>query len=82
MVQNVAKIPTPTLIVSAGADREIYPQTHTAPVLEALAAEDRTHEHFETARHYFEPPFGQTAAPDVDKLTGVIIDWIRARFST
>jgi hypothetical protein len=36
---------------------------------------------FAEARHYFEPEFGATRAPDVEALMDLTVDWIQARFA-
>ena len=73
-------IEEPTLVVNAGRDREIYPQTDAGPIFQAVASPDRTFHEFPEARHYFEPEPGQRDAPDVEKLMDVVVPWIRERF--
>ena len=65
--------------MSAARDREIYPATDVRPIAEAIVAEDRTIVELD-ARHYFEPPFGEQTAPDVDKLMDRVVPWIQERF--
>ena len=69
----------PTLVVNAGRDREIYPITDAAPIFEAVGAEDRTFLEFPDARHYFEPEFGATEAPDVEALMDALLPWLVER---
>ena len=35
---------------------------------------------FEGAQHYFNPPFGQKDAPDIDKVMDAVVPWILERF--
>jgi pimeloyl-ACP methyl ester carboxylesterase len=80
LARSVAQIAAPTLMVHAACDREIYPAGDVRPVWEAVAAKDKTFVEIPGARHYFEPEFGQTDAPDVERLMDVVVPWIRARF--
>lgn len=80
LMQTLPSIDEPTLVVSAGRDREIYPTVDAGPIFEAVGATDRTFHEFPNARHYFEPDFGQTQAPDVEALMDLIVPWIQARF--
>jgi alpha-beta hydrolase superfamily lysophospholipase len=80
LTKTLPAIPDPTLVVQAGRDREIYPRTDAQPIFEAVAAEDRHFMEFPNARHYFEPDFGATEAPDVEELMDRVVDWIRERF--
>ncbi|MEP7125803.1 MAG: hypothetical protein ABJE95_33035 [Byssovorax sp.] len=80
LVRNLARIPTPTLVVHAGRDREITPRTDAAPIFAAVAAPDRTLVEQPEARHYFEPDFGEAAAPEVERLMDTMVGWIRERF--
>ena len=80
LVRNLARIPTPTLVVHAGRDREITPRVDAAPIFAAVAAPDRTFVEQPGARHYFEPDFGEAEAPEIERLMDTMIAWIRARF--
>jgi pimeloyl-ACP methyl ester carboxylesterase len=80
LLRTLPAIPDPTLVVNAGRDREIYPNTDARPIFEAVAAEDRTFVEFPKARHYFEPDFGETRAPEVEALMERIVGWIQERF--
>jgi len=82
LTKTLPRIPDPTLVVHAGRDREIYPKTDAHPIFEAVAARDRTFVEFAGARHYFEPDYGETEAPDIEALMDCVIDWIRERFES
>ena len=82
LVANVARIATPTLLVQAGRDREIYPKSDFEPIAAAIAAQDKTVLSFEHARLYFEPEFGAPAsegAPQVEALMDRVVAWIEER---
>jgi hypothetical protein len=78
MRAHLPHIVEPTLFVSAGADREIYPRSHVAPLVAALAAEDRTVTTIAGAGHYFEPE-GSVAR---EELFALLLRWIRERFAS
>ena len=80
LVENLAAIRQPTLVVSAARDRELYPKSDVKPIADAVVAEDRTILELD-ARHYFEPDFGQREAPDVEKLMDILVPWIQERFT-
>jgi hypothetical protein len=77
---DLPKIVAPTLFINAGKDQEIFPQTDAAPMFAAVAAPDKTFVEFPNAQHYFNPPFGQRDAPDVEKVMDAVIPWILERF--
>lgn len=72
MTRTLRGIAEPTLFISAGADREIYPEAHTRPMIDALASEDRTVIDMPEATHYFQE--------HRDELMGHIVGWLRERF--
>ena len=79
MVANLAHVTTPSLMVHAGADREIHPRAQRA-LDAAVVADDRTCVTLEDARHYFEPDFGEARAPERAKLGALLVSWLRERF--
>ena len=82
LAANVGRIATPTLLVQAGRDREIYPKSDFEPIAAAIAAQDKTVVTFDEARHYFEPEFGAPAAggaPQVEALMDRVVAWIEER---
>lgn len=80
LLKTLPGVDVPTLVVNAGRDREIYPETDAKPIFAAVGAKDRTFMEFPEARHYFEPEFGASEAPDVKLLMDRLIPWIEARF--
>lgn len=81
LASNVRTIEAPTLVVSAGRDREIFPDTDARPLFEAVASKDKTWLTFENARHYFEPDLGEQEAPDVEALMDAVVPWIEERLA-
>jgi hypothetical protein len=79
-LHDLPQIGEPSLFINAGKDQEIFPKTDAIPMFNAIAARDKTYVDFPNARHYFEPPFGQREAPDVEKVMDVVVPWILERF--
>jgi pimeloyl-ACP methyl ester carboxylesterase len=77
---DLPKITAPTLFINAGKDQEIFPQTDAKPMFAAVAAKDQTYVEFPDAQHYFNPPFGQKDAPDIEKVMDTVVPWILERF--
>lgn len=80
LVKNLAGVRVPVLMVHAEKDKEIHPRD-AAAIRDAIASEDRTCVTLEGAGHYFEPPFGQRDAPDVERLMDIVVPWITERFA-
>ncbi len=80
LCKNLSRIAAPVLVANAGRDREIYPNADAAVIARSVASEDRTILDFPTARHYFEPDFGEKERPDQDALMAAVVPWIRERF--
>ena len=79
LLATLPEIEVPTLVVNAGRDREIYPKTDAEPIFRAVGARDKTFLDFPDARHYFEPDFGATSAPDVERLMDQLVPWLEER---
>ena len=47
-----------------------------------MEPKDKTFIQFDDAQHYFNPPFGQKEAPDVEKVMDAVVPWILERFGT
>jgi hypothetical protein len=78
LVENIARLHIPILVCNARQDVEIYPADCDA-IWDAVTVADKTRHDFD-AKHYFEPAFGETVAPDVTRLMETIISWIKERF--
>ena len=46
----------------------------------AVAAQDKTYVEFSDAQHYFNPPFGEKEAPDIEKVMNTVVPWILERY--
>jgi dienelactone hydrolase len=80
LVANVARITEPALLVHAGRDREIFPADIVA-IEAAMASADKRVVTIADARHYFEPEFGERAAPHVEQAMDIVVPWIQERFA-
>lgn len=79
-LHDLPQIDEPSLFINAGKDQEIFPKTDAEPMFAAMASKDKTYVNFNDARHYFEPPFGEKDAPDVERLMDVVVPWVLERF--
>jgi hypothetical protein len=79
LLSTLPGVHCPTLVINAGRDREIYPNTDATPIFEAVGAKDRSFLNVPEARHYFEPEFGAKEAPDVKEVMDHIIPWLQER---
>lgn len=79
LLKTLPGVHVPNLVVSAGCDRGIYPESDAESIFIAVGAQDRTFIEFPEARHYFEPEFGANEAPDVKLLMDRLIPWIEDR---
>ena len=79
LVENARGVRVPSLVVHAGADREVYRGRDAEAAHAALASEDKELVVIEGARHYFEPPPGEKTSPDVDRAVDVIVRWAKER---
>ncbi len=71
----------PVYFAYANRDKEIYPASDARPLQAAIKAPDKTCVEFD-AEHYFEPAFGATEAPDVERLMAHAVPWILERFGS
>ncbi len=81
LVASIAGIDEPTLVVHATRDRELYFDRDARPVFDASPSRDKQLVRIEGARHYFEPDFGEKAAPDIERLMDVVVPWMKERFA-
>lgn len=77
--KNIAQTRIPVLMVNALRDKEIYP-ADAKLMWDAVQSPDRTFWE-QDAEHYFEPPFGEKTAPDVDRLMEKVVPWALERFA-
>lgn len=76
--RNIAGTTIPVLLVNASRDREIHP-ADAQKMFAAIPHADKTFL-AQDAEHYFEPPFGEQTAPDVERLMQHVVPWVLERF--
>ena len=59
LLKNGHAITKPVVVVNAGRDMDVYPETHSKAIFDALASKDKTYLDFPDALHYFEPGEGE-----------------------
>ncbi|MCA9618356.1 MAG: alpha/beta fold hydrolase [Myxococcales bacterium] len=74
LLQTLPAIGTPSLMIHAEHDREIHPAAQRALDAALIGGESHT---IAGAGHYFEPPFGEQAAPHRVALAERVIGWLR-----
>ena len=79
LLKNGHAITEPVIVVNAGRDMDVYPETHSKAIFNALASKDKTYLDFPGALHYFEPGEGEAdnagALAQMEKL----VPWLQAR---
>ena len=73
------KVTLPALVIHAGKDLDVFPNTHSRKIFEALASEDKQYWDFPNALHYFEPEHGETGSGTLDQLMERLVPWIEER---
>ena len=74
--RNARQISCPVLLANALRDKEIYPG-EAKLMWESLQGDHNAFLEID-AEHYFEPEFGATTAPDVDRLMAEVVPWVLA----
>ena len=79
LLKNGYAISEPVVVVNAGRDMDVYPETHTRAIFNALASSDKTYLDFPDALHYFEP--GEGEADNAGALAQMArrLPWLQAR---
>ena len=77
--KNAQQMSAPVLLVNALRDKEIYPGDAKS-LWDSVASQDSTYLD-QDAEHYFEAPFGEKTAPEVDTLMAQGVPWINQRFA-
>lgn len=73
-------IDIPALVVNAGRDLDVHPETHSKAIHAALGSADKTYWDFPDALHYFEDDDDQTDNAQLAALTERLVSWIAERF--
>ena len=79
LLKNGHAITEPVVVVNAGRDMDVYPETHSKAIFNALASTDKTYLDFPNALHYFEPGEGEADNAGALAQMAELIPWLQAR---
>lgn len=79
LLRNGHAITEPVVVVNAGRDMDVYPQTHSRAILKALASQDKTYLDFPDALHYFEPGEGEADNTGALVQMAQLVPWLQER---
>ena len=69
----------PAVVIHAGKDLDVFPDTHSKATFAALASKDKQYWDFPDALHYFEPEIGENDSRTLDALMERLVPWIEER---
>jgi pimeloyl-ACP methyl ester carboxylesterase len=78
VLRTAPAIAEPTLVIQAGRDLDVYPDTHGRKIYESLGAVDRTYWDIPDALHYFEAD--DTGVSSLDAVMARTVGWLQERF--
>ena len=73
------KITLPALVIHAGKDLDVFPETHSKTILEELGSTDKEYWDFPDALHYFEAEEGESGTATLDALMERLVPWVEER---
>ena len=76
---NAPAITEPSLVINAGRDLDVYPDTHSRRTFDALSSPDKTYWEFPDALHYFEPAHEGDGNRALDELMSRLLPWLEER---
>jgi esterase/lipase len=79
LLRNVHAITEPVVVVHAGRDMDVYPQTHSQAIFDALASKDKTFLDFPDKLHYFEPDTGEADNAGAQEQMAQLLPWLQQR---
>ena len=79
LLRNGHAITEPVVVVNAGRDMDVYPQTHSRAIFDALASTDKTYIDFPNALHYFEPDAGEADNAGAQEQMAQLLPWLQER---
>lgn len=80
VLKTAPKVTEPALVIQAGRDLDVYPETHAKPMFAALGSADKAYWDFPNALHYFEAEEGEVGNPSLDALMAGLTPWLEERF--
>ena len=79
LLKNGHAITEPVVVVNAGRDRDVYPDTHSRAIFNALASKDKTYLDFPDRLHYFEPADGEADNAGANEQMARLVPWLEER---
>lgn len=79
LLKNGRAITEPVLVVNAGRDLDVYPETHSKAIFAALASTDKTYLDFPDSLHYFEPDEGEADNAGAMLQMAEVVPWLESR---
>ncbi|MEZ5649905.1 MAG: hypothetical protein R3E87_05085 [Burkholderiaceae bacterium] len=74
------KVTIPAVVIHAGRDLDVFPNTHSRRTFAALGSTDKEYWDFPDALHYFEAPEDDpSSTASLDALMRRLVPWLRAR---
>ena len=67
-------------MIQAGRDLEVFPNSHSKTIFDALASPDKEYWLIPDALHYFEAEDGDEGTRALDRLMAKLVPWLEARF--
>lgn len=73
-------ISVPAVVVNAGRDLDVYPETHSKLIYATIRSADKEYWNFDDALHYFQPDENETGDAALDALMAKLVPWFKKRF--
>lgn len=81
VLKTAPSVTVPSLVINAGRDLDVHPETHSKAIHAALGSTDKAYWEFPDALHYFEDDEDQSGHEQLGALTGRLVPWIAERFT-
>jgi alpha-beta hydrolase superfamily lysophospholipase len=79
LLKNGPAITEPVVVVNAGRDMDVYPETHSKAIFNALGSKDKTYLDFPDRLHYFEPEEGEADNSGALEQMAHLVPWLQSR---
>lgn len=79
LLKNGHAITEPVIVAHAGRDLDVYPETHSKAIFNALASTDKTYLDFPERLHYFEPAEGEADNTGALEQMAQLVPWLQSR---
>ena len=79
LLKNGSAITEPVVMVNAGRDLDVYPDTHSKAIFSALGSTDKTYLDFPDKLHYFEPDEGEADNAGALAQMAQLVPWLQSR---